>query len=150
MHQEFFNTLHKDHMEVDNLMSKTEMLTGSSRQVYLGQLKEELVPHIRGEEKAFYPRLLEHDESKTETQKAIREHQEAEGTFQRLLNLSPATEEWMTVFNQFRDQIHHHVEEEESRIFDLARKVLSEDQMKTVLNEFNAEKERAKKGVAVR
>jgi hemerythrin-like domain-containing protein len=151
MHQEFFNMLHKDHVEVDGILSKIEMLTGSSRQTYLNVLKQEIVPHMRGEEKAFYPALLENSESKSDAQEGIKEHQEAESTLTRLMGMSATgSDEWMSIFNELKEQIQHHVQDEESKIFDHARTVLSEERMKAIMAEFQSEKERVKKSVSVR
>ncbi len=147
MHQEFFDTLHKDHEEVDKILSQLEKATGTARQEHLMHLREEIIPHLRGEEAAFYPPLLKHGESKSGAQESIREHREAEDTLTKLTSMSSGSEEWMGTFHQLKEKIQHHVQEEEGRVFNEARKVLSEDQLNTILTEFNNENERAKQRV---
>ena len=148
MHQEFFDVLHKDHEEVDEILSQIEIATnGSTREQHMKHLMEEIIPHMRGEEAAFYSALLKHEESKSDTQEGMKEHKEAEETLKTLRDMSTRSKEWMDTFHELREEIQHHVQEEESKIFDHARQLLSEDQMYTIMTSFESEKERMKNRV---
>jgi hemerythrin-like domain-containing protein len=126
-----------------------EEAPNGSRKKKLDHLKEEIIPHIRGEEKAFYPRLLEKSGSKEDAQEAMDEHKEAESTLKELEGIASDSHEWMTTYKQLKEQITHHVEDEESKIFDDARNVLSEDDIPEIMRQFKREKQRTKTTVKV-
>ncbi len=147
MHDEFFNLLHTEHMMVDGILgelTETARSDAPRRQSLFNQLKLNLVPHMRGEEVAFYPRLAEQTASHEDALEALEEHHAAERVLNEL-DISPkAADNWGAKIAVLKDMIDHHVQAEESTIFEDARKYLSHEQMSDVMNYFNEEETRVK------
>jgi hemerythrin-like domain-containing protein len=150
MHQDFFEELKKDHEEVMGILEQISDLEESEpqqRQELFMQMKQELVPHIRAEEKAFYSMLRKNEESKMDAMEAMEEHHAAEVIMIELGKMSPEEEFWPAKLSVFKEMISHHIDEEESKIFQDAENVISEDEMKSVMENFQQEKERIKQQV---
>ena len=67
MHQDLFELLKKDHrelMEILDQLKETSDRSSKKREDLFMQLKQEIVPHMRAEEKAFYSVLLKNNEAK--------------------------------------------------------------------------------------
>jgi hemerythrin-like domain-containing protein len=147
MLNEFFNLLKKDHQEVMSMldqMKETSKNEARKRGQLLMQLKQELFPHLRGEEKAFYPILRESEETKEDAMEAMEEHHTAELILGELGNMPAQDEFWSAKLSVFQETIRHHIEEEEDKIFADAKKVISKDQIESVLHNFQKEKEMIK------
>lgn len=150
MHQKFFELLKKDHDKVDNILQQLKGTTQKQhikRESLLAKLQEEWVPHMRGEEKLFFPLLKEHLQSRDKSMEAVEEHHVAELVFSEITSLSQDDEKWGAKLSVMQELIEHHVEEEEGEIFELAREVLDEKQMGEIIKAFEKEKEDTKKKV---
>lgn len=147
MHQKFFELLKTDHDKVDDILQQLKGTTQKQhkkRESLLTKLQEEWVPHMRGEEKLFFPLLKEHLQSRDKSMKVVEEHHVAELVFSEITSLSQDDEKWGAKLSVLQELIEHHVEEEEE-IFELAREVLDEKQMGEILKAFEKEKEDTKK-----
>lgn len=146
-HDEFFKMLHKDHEEVMNMLNQLKEMPdsdASGREELFTQLKSELVPHMRGEEKAFYPELQKHKASKEHAMEGLEEHHIAEVSMMELEKMSKDEEFWSAKLSVFKELISHHVEEEESNIFEDAKNELTEEKMESIMQNFQNEKESTK------
>lgn len=57
MHNDLFKQLREEHQQVKQILLKTLEAPEGSRKNLLEELKLNLLPHMEGEEKAFYPVL---------------------------------------------------------------------------------------------
>jgi hypothetical protein len=112
------------------------------------QLKSALVPHLRAEEKAFYSVLRQNSESKMDAMEAMEEHHIAEVSMTELEKMPKDEEYWAPKLMVFRELLNHHIKDAEDKIFTDAKKLISEDQMRDIMSNFNTEKEKAKSKVA--
>lgn len=147
MHQDFFDMLHKDHEEVEDILNQIE--SDSAARDRLERLNEEILPHMQAEEWAFYPKLIDLAESKKDAQEGIKEHNETKSHLKNLMRMSTTSGDWMSTFTELKRGIEHHVKNEESKIFDHARNLLSEDQIESIMKDFQKEKKRAKENLKV-
>jgi hemerythrin-like domain-containing protein len=146
-HDEFFKLIHKDHEEAMGMLDQIKKMPDSDyrgREKMFNQLQSELVPHIKAEEKVFYPLLRHHKSSKEDALEALEEHHIAEISMMELDKMSKQEEFWGAKLSVFKELISHHVEEEESKIFKDAKEVISEDKIKEVMQQFQDEKESIK------
>ncbi len=153
MHQDFFKLLKKDHQEVMDFLDQMKELTDrefKKREDLFMQMKQELVPHLRAEEKAFYQVLRQNNEAKEDAMEAMEEHHAAELVMMELDKMSKQEEFWHAKLTVFQELVKHHIEEEESKVFKDAEEVLSEDQITTIMENFQKEKERIKGQVMAR
>ncbi|MDY0039557.1 MAG: hemerythrin domain-containing protein [Desulforhabdus sp.] len=150
MHQEFFKVLKKDHQEVKSILEQlkeTSKTATKAREKLFSQLKEEIKPHMTGEEKAFYPALKKYEEAKDNVLESIEEHHVTESVLKELDKMSKSEENWGAKLSVFKELVEHHIEEEEEKIFSDAEENLDAEKMKQIMEDFNKEKEKAKKAL---
>ncbi len=147
MHQELFDILKKDHEEVKSLfqqLKETENGDAKKREELFAKVKTEIIPHQEGEEKVLYPALLENEETKDDALESIEEHHVAKLVLRELDSMNKDSDKWLAKLKVFKEIVEHHIEEEEDDIFEDTRKAISDDQMKSVIENFKKEKEAAK------
>jgi iron-sulfur cluster repair protein YtfE (RIC family) len=130
-----FTLLKADHKKVAGILEKIDETTEravKTREELFTQLKTELDIHTRIEETIFYPALKDADETRDITLEAFEEHKVVKTLLGELESLGKDKEEWTAKFTVLKENIEHHVEEEEGEMFPKARKVLGEDGAETL------------------
>jgi hemerythrin superfamily protein len=125
-----FTLLKADHKKVAVLLEKLDSTTErgiKTREELFTKLKTELDVHARIEETIFYPALEKADETRDITLEAFEEHRLVKQLLSELQSLGKDEEEWTAKFTVLKENVEHHVEEEEGEMFTKARKVLSEE-----------------------
>ena len=138
-----FELLKSDHEKVAGILEKIEGTTEralKTREELFTQLKTELDIHAAIEEKIFYPVLEKAEESRDITLEAFEEHRLVTQLLTELESESKDDETWTAKFTVLKENIEHHVEEEEGEMFKQARKVLS----KAEIEELGTRMEKAK------
>jgi hypothetical protein len=123
--------LESQHREVEELFEKFEAAGEKARKTKEGlcrQISDKLAVHAEIEEKLFYP------ESKTEdTEEILRESVEEHLAMKRviadLLETEVSDEQFDARVKVLKEQVEHHVEEEEDELFPKVRKALSEEEL---------------------
>ncbi len=145
MHEEIFETLRNDHEKVKDLLSDmmdTSEGAPSTRDRLAEEVRQELIPHMRGEEQGMYEAMKRHGETKEKALEAIEEHHIARVELNELQELSPKSEAWKAKLQVLSELIHHHILEEENEMFGDAKKYLSEEEMKESLAVLNDSKQK--------
>jgi hemerythrin-like domain-containing protein len=148
MSHEFISTLEKDHEEVQEILKKlqeTSKTAVKSKEDLFMKLKQELVPHMKGEEKHFYPLLMKKKEGKELGMEAIEEHHVAEMMLKELDSLPKDAENWNAKVKVFSEIVQHHIEEEEEEVFEKAEDLLNDDELNKIMSSFTKEKENIRK-----
>ena len=130
-----FNLLKSDHEKVAGILASIEETTeraAKGRDELFARLKEELDLHARIEEEIFYPALEDSEETRDVTLEAYEEHNLVKQLLAELESQPKDTEEWTAKFTVLKENVEHHVEEEEGEMFTKARKALSEDEIETL------------------
>ena len=130
-----FTLLKADHKKVAGILEKIDSTTErgvKTREELFTQLKTELDIHARIEETIFYPALKEADETRDITLEAFEEHRLVKQLLRELESLGKGEETWTAKFTVLKENIEHHVEEEEGEMFKKARKVISEEDAETI------------------
>jgi hemerythrin-like domain-containing protein len=104
-------------------------------------LKNELEVHARIEEQIFYPAIKEAKETHDITLEAFEEHRVVKRLLSELEAMPVTDERWGAKLKVLKENVEHHVEEEEDEMFKSARKVLSKEQV----DELGARMEAARK-----
>ena len=148
---ELFRILVTQHREVDEILEQladTEDSETDKREMLFTTLKGKLLSHAKAEEKTLYPALQKAGE-KEEAQHAKHEHKEIEEAFAELDACAYDDEEFVSMVEKLADTVKHHVEEEESDVFDSAREALDSDVLARLADEFQIQqkKEMAALGV---
>src|SRR5688572_7584011 len=124
-----FTLLKADHKKVAGILEKIDATTErgiKTREELFAQLKNELDIHAHIEETVLYPALEEADETRDITLEAYEEHALVKQLLGELETLDKSEETWTAKFTVLKENIEHHVEEEEGEMFKKARKVHSE------------------------
>ena len=137
-----FQLLKNDHKIVSGLFDQIESAKGASKTQLFARLKSELDVHAHVEEKIFYPALENKQESREITLEAYEEHKVVKDLLSELAAGRAADEEWDAKLKVLRENVDHHVEEEEGELFDKADDVLSDEDIERLGNEMEAEKAR--------
>lgn len=148
-----FTLLKGDHKKVAGILEKIDSTTErgvKTREDLFTQLKSELDVHTRIEETIFYPALEEADETRDITLEAFEEHRLVKQLLGELESMPKDDEQWTAKFTVLKENIEHHVEEEEGEMFKKARKVLSEEEAETLGTRMEKAKSEQPKRAAAR
>lgn len=112
------------HREVEALFKKYKSSDDNSEKLDIfTELADKLAAHSTIEEKLFYPAVYV---GKLEDllREAVEEHLAAKRLIADLLKLSPSNDEFDAKVKVLQEQIEHHVEEEEEKLFPKVQKTL--------------------------
>ncbi|MEP7378296.1 MAG: hemerythrin domain-containing protein [Chloroflexota bacterium] len=124
--------MHEEHVQVKKLLEEGESTTErgvKTRTELFARLKEMLTTHERMEEEVFYPALLAHPKARELTLEGYQEHHVVDLVFEELEATPVDDETWGAKFSVAKENIEHHIEEEESDMFAAARKVFDPDEL---------------------
>ena len=137
-----FNLLKADHRKVEELFEQLESASGQSKMRVFEQIKTELELHTHIEETIFYPALERPKQTHDLTLEAYEEHDVVKKLLQELSRARNVSDEWEAKAKVLQENVEHHVEEEEGELFPKASAALSEDQIETLGEQMESEKER--------
>jgi hemerythrin superfamily protein len=123
--------LEQQHREVEDLFEEFERAGDRAKKAkerVCQELSDQLAMHAEIEEKLFYP------ESKQEnTEEILRESVEEHLAMKRILadlmDIGVDDEQFDAKVSVLKEQVEHHVEEEEKHLFPKVRKLLSKDEL---------------------
>ena len=136
--------LTKDHKHLKTLLARTVAAKSDERREELIEtLRSELVAHERMEEEVFYPPLRDNKKTHDIVLEGYQEHHVADLILDELLELPTDSEMWEPKVKVLKENIEHHIEEEEDDMFKKARKVLSDEQLEELGTQMEAVKREA-------
>jgi len=137
-----FELLKADHKKVAQLFDQLESARGSAKLNVFKQIKSELELHTHVEETIFYPALEKPEETHDLTLEAYEEHKVVKTLLSELARARSANDEWQAKAKVLRENVEHHVDEEENELFDKADDVLSDEEVEALGVRMEAEKAR--------
>ncbi len=149
--------LKKDHRTVESLFESFEKAKekdeGTSKAELFASIKEELDVHAQVEEEIFYPafdQAAEKEDDKELVLEAGEEHKQVKTLLAELESLGPDDETFDAKMKVLKDNIEHHVEEEEGEMFPHAQKQLDSDRLEELGQQIAARKEQLQRQPAGR
>lgn len=136
-----FKLLKTDHQTVSELFERIEAARGQAKSAAFKKLKTELDVHAHIEETILYPALKKAAESRDITLEAYEEHKVVKDLLAELAAGKPG-DQWNAKLMVLKENVDHHVDEEEGELFDKAKDVLTDEQREALGDEMAAEKER--------
>ncbi|MCD6034821.1 MAG: Hemerythrin cation binding domain protein [Rickettsiales bacterium] len=139
---DIYGYLIKDHRNVSNLMK--EVLNTDNperREKILEEIQHALLLHAETEQKTFYAALEHKRETEEPIEEAEEEHDEIKQYLSKLSKMPADNEKWMELFGEFKHAVEHHVKEEEERIFEKAKHILSDQEAKRLVTKMEKLKE---------
>ena len=135
--------LKDDHDKVKGMLSKLEDTTERAevtRTEGLAKLKQELTIHEAMEEEILYPALIEFAKTKDITLEAFEEHHVVDMIMAELEQTPVEDETWAAKLTVMKENLEHHIEEEEDDMFKKARQVMDETQLEELGERMSARK----------
>ena len=142
--------LERDHVKVKGLLARLESTTQRAlvtRHRLFERIKAELTVHETIEEEIFYPALKSHPRAKDVVLEGIEEHNVVDTLLGELTDLSPAHESWGAKAKVMRENVEHHIEEEETDMFAKARRVFDRSELDALGRRMAVRKLTAKESV---
>ncbi|HVM34660.1 MAG TPA: hemerythrin domain-containing protein [Actinomycetota bacterium] len=124
--------LEDDHETVKKILGDLEDTTEravKSRTELFGRLEREMRVHEVLEEEILYPALKEHDKAKDLALEGYEEHHVVDTIMGEMRDVSVEDETWTAKFSVMKENIEHHIEEEEGEMFPKAREIFSADEL---------------------
>jgi hemerythrin-like domain-containing protein len=136
--------LKQDHDEVRKMLADLEGTTEraeKTRTEGLASLKQELEVHETIEEEIFYPALKEHPKTKDLALEGYEEHHVVDMVMSEIEGVEPGDETWMAKFTVMKENLEHHIEEEEGEMFPQAEQVFTDGELGELGDRMQARKE---------
>ncbi len=127
--------LKEDHQKVKKLLAELETTTErgvKTRSELFATIKGELTVHEIIEEEIFYPELKAHPKAKDIVLEGYQEHHVVDVLMSELESLDVSDETWGAKAKVMKENIEHHIEEEEGEMFKQARQVFSTDELEAL------------------
>ena len=141
--------LENDHRRLEDLLKQGEETTEAAtkgRRELLRTITAELGVHELIEEKLLYPALKKYPEARDIVLEGFEEHHVADLILKELQDAPVGDEQWAAKFKVFKENIEHHIEEEEGPMFRTARGVMSRDELQALGAQMAKMKRDAEKG----
>lgn len=136
--------LKEDHRKVKKMLAELEPTTErgvKTREELFTRLKQELVVHEAIEEEIFYPALKEHPKTKEIALEGYEEHHVVDTVMAEIEGVAYDDEKWGAKFSVMKENLEHHIEEEEGEMFKQAKQVFDEDELNQLGESMKARKE---------
>ena len=124
--------LTNDHDKMKKLLAQLEATTErgvKTREELFATIKGELTIHETIEEEIFYPALKSHPKAKDIVLEGYEEHHVVDLVMGELERLDVSDESWGAKATVMKENVEHHMEEEEGDMFKKARQVFDRDEL---------------------
>jgi iron-sulfur cluster repair protein YtfE (RIC family) len=142
--------LERDHVKMKRLLSRLDATSARARvgrRHLFDRIKVELTIHETIEEEIFYPALKSHPRARDEVLEGIEEHNVVDSLLGELTQLSPGHETWGAKATVMRENVEHHIEEEETDMFRKARRIFDRSELEALGKRMAARRATAKVSV---
>ena len=143
--------LKEDHDKIKKILTHLESTTErgvKTREEFYTKVRAELQVHEAIEEEILYPALKEHPKAKDLVLEAYEEHNVVDMVMAELDALPYDDETWGAKLTVMRENIEHHIGEEESEMFEQCRNVFDRDELAELGDRMEARKEELERAMA--
>src|SRR5262245_56971410 len=122
----------EDHKRIKRMLAEGEDTTEravKTRTELFERLKETMVAHESMEEQVLYPALKAHPKANDMTLEAYEEHHVVDEIFEELEQTPVTDEKWGAKFKVAKENIEHHIGEEEEEMFKTCRQIFSAEEL---------------------
>lgn len=122
--------LKEDHKKVEKIFAGMEKK--EDRQKLFPELDRELSVHAEIEETIFYPATKEAEPTRDLVLESIEEHKQIKMVLADLEQTDKSTDVWAAALKVLKEDVMHHVGEEENELFPKVKNVLSKQQLEAL------------------
>ena len=141
-----------DHEKMRKLLTELESTTErgvKTREELYATIKGELTVHEIIEEEIFYPALKEHPKAKDIVLEAYEEHHVVDTVMAELEETPVDDETWGAKAKVMKENVEHHMEEEEGEMFQKARQVFDREELEELGTRMERRKAEAQRELSV-
>ncbi|MCK9298424.1 hemerythrin domain-containing protein [Methanoculleus sp. YWC-01] len=143
MAQNVVDILKQEHEMVLSQLSELSSKGTSNREQKYNTLKENLMPHMVGEEQAVYPKLMESGMQEMALE-SIEEHNAVKTLLSQLDSASTSEEDvWVAKITVIKENVKHHISEEEEHIFPEMQQKMGSDELTNLGSRYEEAKKSA-------
>jgi hemerythrin superfamily protein len=145
--------LKTDHAAVKKLFEIEKKLTkadGKEKEAIFNQIKASLTVHATIEEEIFYPAVksARSEQVKDEAREGYEEHKQIKSLLAQIAGITSADETYDMKIKVLREDVEHHIKDEETEMFPDAKKFLREKRLMELGAELEARKRQLEKNPA--
>src|ERR1700733_4644190 len=144
MPQDAIALLKKDHATVKKLFEQEEGAKQAAAKVKVfNEINAALEVHATIEEELFYPAVkkAKSEHVKDEVREGYEEHKQIKALLAQIADITPADETWDMKVKVLKEDVEHHVKDEETEMFPDAEKFLGEKRLMELGTELEARKQ---------
>ena len=144
--------LKDDHEKMRKLLTELESTTErgvKTREELFATIKGELTVHEIIEEEIFYPALKDHPKAKDIVLEGYEEHHVVDVVMAELEDLPVDDESWGAKAKVMKENVEHHMEEEEGEMFQKARQVFDKDELEELGTRMEQRKTEAQRELSI-
>ena len=122
-----YERLKDDHGKQRGLCGGLAKTSGDSeeRRRLFAALKTEVEAHAAAEEQTLYAELIAKTQTQDQARHSVAEHKEAADLIEELEATDMSSSGWIATFEKLREELEHHLDEEEADVFPEARKLIA-------------------------
>jgi hemerythrin-like domain-containing protein len=135
--------LKEDHRKVEKLLEELDSTTErgvKTRQDLFAKISTEMRVHETIEEEIFYPALKEHPKAKEVVLEGYEEHHVVDELMGELKETAFDDERWGAKASVMKENIEHHIEEEEGEMFEKAEQLMEDSELDELGSRMEARK----------
>ena len=144
---DFYKMIKEDHQKIHSTLEQIENSTQSERMHLFSTLEHEVIPHLKAEEKVFYPVLRDNLRTHEDAVASFEEHRIAESLINDMKQSGEMGTAWKAKSAVLMTILEHHFKAEEGRVFDNANKAIPEEHLKDMARAYQDEKSRIQSGM---
>ncbi|MGB7754924.1 MAG: hemerythrin domain-containing protein [Salinisphaera sp.] len=134
-----FEALRESHDKQRRLLAALCETHGDSdkREGLFAAVKAELVHHENAEERYFYNPLMEHDMTQETARHSVAEHHEIDELVEQMESTDYSSPAWLASARKLEHLVTHHLDEEEQEVFQVAGRVLRDDEKTKLARDYD-------------
>lgn len=142
-----YDAITQDHDSHRALLAKIANTSGDSaeRREHWTAFYEDVKSHAAAEEETFYSKLISETWGQDAARHSVHEHQQLDDLMEELNQTDMSSPGWLVKFKTLKHDYEHHMDEEESDVFNRARKVIGEEHNNGFGMRFEARKREERK-----
>lgn len=135
-----FDAIKDDHQTLRTLLELIEKTHGRSdgRVELFRRFSDRLLAHSSAEERALYSVMLSDETLRERAGHSVKEHKDTEALLSELALDDMSSSAWVRKFRKLKEDLEHHLDEEEAEFFPAAANVLSRAQKESSAQEYRA------------
>lgn len=145
---DIYDTLSNEHRQFEKLLDRLVASSKADNDEWkstLDELRRSVIAHAHAEEAVLYNALREENQAQGLVVHSYAEHATAEAELRTLGAAKAIDANWTSLMEKLRKDLRHHIQEEESKVFDAGRQVFTDEEAELMGQAFERMKQETAK-----